>query len=136
MELNIFDVINSIRSVRMNATQLYAFLGPRVSRHKLTLKPPTVAPLGRSLLRAFGDDEDEEENPDQALRPSCLLDIYPPFPRPYTFRRTETRGIREADKVLIAKAKAEQQRQVESNLYRLLSKTNSLREVVNFDEDS
>lgn len=43
--------------------------------------------------------------------------------------------MRESDKVLIAKAKAEQQRQVESNLYRLLLKTNALKETVNFEDD-
>lgn len=122
--------------MRTSLGQLHAFLTPRVTRHKLTTKPPIVAPLGRSLLRAFGDDDEEEENHEQAIRPSFLTDIYPPFPRPYTFKRTETRGVRESDKVLIAKAKAEQQRQVESNLFRLLAKTKALRDVVNYEDDA
>lgn len=119
----------------MDITQLYEFLTPRQVRQKNLLKPPIVAPSGRSLLRAAGDDEDDEEPVDLGPRPVYLTDIYPPFPRPYTFRRTETRGIRENDKVLIAKAKAEQQRQVESNLYRLLAKTHALREIVNYEDD-
>ena len=70
-----------------------------------------------------------------APRPAYLTDIYPPLPRSYTFRHTETRGVREGDKVLQAKLRAEQQRQVESNLYRLLAKTNALPEFVNCEED-
>lgn len=79
---------------------------------------PMLVPLGRSLLRALGDEEEEDEEDEGenmnmkgsgatlgtggssslsavmdtgGVRPTYLLDIYPPFPRSYTFRRTEVR---------------------------------------------
>lgn len=37
--------------------------------------------------------------------------------------------------MLIAKAKAEQQRQIEQNLYRLLEKKRALRDTVNYEDE-
>lgn len=77
---------------------------------------PMLVPLGRSLLKALGDEEEEEDDVNVqgggmtadtsgggsslsavmdtgGIRPTYLLDIYPPFPRSYTFRRTEVRMI-------------------------------------------
>ncbi len=72
--------------------------------------------------------------PQRITRPLHITEAMPPFPPAYTFRSTESVGVRDTDKVLIVKAKAEQQRQVERNLFRLLETTNSLPPVINYDE--
>lgn len=36
---------------------------------------------------------------------------------------------------MLAKARAEQQRQIEQNLFKLLAKTNSLKDTINYEED-
>lgn len=71
-------------------------------------KSLVVLPAGRSLIRALADEDDEDEDgndhPSLGLgishpispvgrnsgpRPVYITDIYPPFPRAYTFRQTE-----------------------------------------------
>lgn len=88
-QLNIFDVLKVMPLLNIDAKQLLEFLTPRQIPQKPTTRPLIVVPSGRSLLRALGDDDDEEELADLGPRPNYLTDIYPPFPRPYTFRRTE-----------------------------------------------
>lgn len=87
-QMSIFDLLSVLPVVRLDVHKLLSFLGPRMNRQRSTAKVPPVISLGRNMLRASGDDDDEEVV-DQAPRPGYLTDIYPPLPRAYTYRRTE-----------------------------------------------
>lgn len=112
--LNIFDVFPALGSFHLDACRLLEWVRApgRLGRVPKTGggsgRGPMLVPLGRSLLKSLGDeDEEDEEVPGGTaigasggsslsvvmdtggIRPAYLLDIYPPFPRSYTFRRTE-----------------------------------------------
>lgn len=67
-------------------------------------------------------------------RPSYMAEHLPSLPPPYTYLHTDTWATREGDRVIMAKIKAEQQRQIEQNLFNLLKKTNQIKDIINYDE--
>lgn len=87
-QMNIFDLLSVLSLLRMDVHNLISFCAARMGRLRGVTKVPPVISPGRNMLRASGDDEDEELV-DQAPRPAYLTDIYPPLPRAYTYRRTE-----------------------------------------------
>ena len=88
-----------------------------------------ASPLSDSNLR-LPKIKDQTSTP----RPSYMAEHLPSLPPPYTYLHTDTWATREADRVIMAKIKAEQQRQIEQNLFNLLKKTNVIKDIINYDE--
>lgn len=108
--INVFDVLNTFPRMGVSITPLLRFvLERRVQSTPMgamssggRTKLPSTFPAPKCLLRASGDGEDEDEHVlgssrsaviavrlgDQAARPPYISDIYPPFPRSYTFKQT------------------------------------------------
>lgn len=99
------NINSNINSNNSSNTIAHSQLGGTSSRSP-KLKPPIFLPNGRSMLRMASDRPYSSassspiglNSPGESLditgassipRPIYILDIYPPFPRPYTFRRTE-----------------------------------------------
>lgn len=119
---DILDTFPHIKIANINVTTLRSFLlkarslppvslvGPTMSNGSGTkVRIPAIIPATKCILRSSGEGEDEDELTlshsssrasinsvrmvDQITRPHYISDIYPPFPRAYTFRQTAVRRL-------------------------------------------